>query len=141
MMDINEIREYLPHRYPFLLVDRVVDLDVENKRIRAYKNVSINEPFFNGHFPAHPIMPGVLIIESLAQAGAIALLSKDEFKGKYALFAGVKECRFRRQVLPGDVLRLEVELTRIKGPIGMGTGKAYVGDELAVNVEMTFAIG
>ena len=140
-IDKEGIKNIIPHRDPFLLVDEVLDFNKEENKIVAIKNVRPEEYYFQGHFPGRPIMPGVLIIESLAQAGAIALLSKDEFKGKYALFAGVKECRFRRQVRPGDVLRLEVELTRIKGPIGMGTGKAYVGDELAVNVEMTFAIG
>ena len=140
-MNQEDIKKIIPHREPFLLVDEVLDFNSEENKIVAIKNVRPDEYYFQGHFPGRPIMPGVLIVESLAQAGAIALLSKEEFKGKYALFAGIKDCRFRRQVVPGDVLRLEVELVRIKGPVGHGVGKAYVGDQLAVNVEMTFAIG
>lgn len=112
MMDINEIREYLPHRYPFLLVDRVVDLDVEGKRIRAYKNVSINEPFFNGHFPAHPIMPGVLIIEAMAQAAGILgfkMLDVKPADGTLYYFVGSDKLRFRQPVTPGDQLILEAK--------------------------------
>lgn len=141
IMNQEDIKKIIPHRAPFLLVDEVLEFDRENQRIVALKHVRLEEYYFQGHFPGRPIMPGVLIVESLAQAGAIALLSMEEFKGKYALFAGIKDCRFRQQVVPGDTLRLEVELTKIKGPVGYGTGKAYVGDKLAVNVEMTFAIG
>lgn len=141
IMNQEDIKKIIPHRAPFLLVDEVLEFDHENQRIVALKHVRLEEYYFQGHFPGRPIMPGVLIVESLAQAGAIALLSMEEFKGKYALFAGIKDCRFRQQVVPGDTLRLEVELTKIKGPVGYGTGKAYVGDKLAVNVEMTFAIG
>lgn len=141
IMNQEDIKKIIPHRAPFLLVDEVLEFDRENQRIVALKHVRLEEYYFQGHFPGRPIMPGVLIVESLAQAGAIALLSMEEFKGKYALFAGIKDCRFRQQVVPGDTLRLEVELTKIKGPVGYGTGKAYVGEKLAVNVEMTFAIG
>jgi len=141
IMNKEDIKKIIPHRDPFLLVDEVLELDSVEDKIVAIKYVREEEYYFKGHFPGRPIMPGVLIVESLAQAGAIALLSKEEFKGKYALFAGIKDCRFRRQVVPGDVLRLEVQLVRIKGPVGYGVGKAYVGDQLAVNVDMTFAIG
>lgn len=141
IMNQEDIKKIIPHRAPFLLVDEVLEFDRENQRIVALKHVRLEEYYFQGHFPGRPIMPGVLIVESLAQAGAIALLSMEGFKGKYALFAGIKDCRFRQQVVPGDTLRLEVELTKIKGPVGYGTGKAYVGEKLAVNVEMTFAIG
>lgn len=140
-MNQEDIKKIIPHREPFLLVDEVLEFEEEESKIVALKHVREDEYYFKGHFPERPIMPGVLIVESLAQTGAIALLSKEEFKGKYVLFAGVKDCRFRKQVLPGDTLRLEVQLTRIKGPIGTGIGKAYVDGKLAVNVEMTFAIG
>ncbi|AYF90428.1 3-hydroxyacyl-ACP dehydratase FabZ [Pseudomonas sp. BN414] len=117
MMDINEIREYLPHRYPFLLVDRVVELDVEGKRIRAYKNVSINEPFFNGHFPQHPIMPGVLIIEAMAQAAGILgfkMLDVKPADGTLYYFVGSDKLRFRQPVLPGDQLILSAQFLSVK---------------------------
>ncbi len=116
-MDINEIREYLPHRYPFLLVDRVVELDVEGKRIRAYKNVSINEPFFNGHFPQHPIMPGVLIIEAMAQAAGILgfkMLDVKPADGTLYYFVGSDKLRFRQPVLPGDQLILDAQFISVK---------------------------
>ncbi|MDH1007189.1 3-hydroxyacyl-ACP dehydratase FabZ [Pseudomonas nicosulfuronedens] len=117
MMDINEIREYLPHRYPFLLVDRVVELDIEGKRIRAYKNVSINEPFFNGHFPQHPIMPGVLIIEAMAQAAGILgfkMLDVKPADGTLYYFVGSDKLRFRQPVLPGDQLQLNAQFISVK---------------------------
>lgn len=142
-MQLNkeEIKGIIPHREPFLLVDEVLDFDPLTDKIIARKEVRPDEYYFQGHFPGMPIMPGVLIVEALAQTGAIALLSKEEFRGKVAFFAGIKSCRFREKVFPGDELRFEVELTRIKGPMGEGVGKAYVRDKLAVNVEMTFAIG
>ncbi len=142
MLNIKEIKEILPHRYPFLLVDRVIEMELgEKKFVRAYKNVSANEEFFNGHFPEEPIMPGVLQIEALAQAGAVALLSMDEFKGKIPLFAGTNKVRFKRKVVPGDKLDLYCEIIKIKGPIGIGKGIATVDGKLACEAEILFAIG
>lgn len=137
-LSIDEIKEILPHRYPFLLVDKV--LEIEEKRIVAVKNVTINEPFFQGHFPQKPVMPGVLIAESLAQTGAILLLNKPEFKGKLALFTGIDDFKFRRQVEPGDTLRLEVELLSFKLKLGKADAKAYVGEELAAGGTISFAV-
>jgi 3-hydroxyacyl-[acyl-carrier-protein] dehydratase len=139
MLDVNQIKEVIPHRYPFLLIDQVVDME-EGKRVVAKKNVTINEPFFQGHFPDYPVMPGVLIVEALAQAGAVAMLQKEENKGKIGFLAGIDSCRFKRQVVPGDTLMLEVEITRLKGPIGKGKAKATVNGELACEAEIMFAI-
>lgn len=138
-MDIQEIKDTIPHRYPFLLVDKVTEIE-EGKRVVGYKNVTINEPFFQGHFPDYPVMPGVLIIEALAQVGAVAMLGMEENKGKIGFLAGVDKCRFKRQVVPGDQLKLEVEITRIKGPIGKGKGTATVNGEIACQAEIMFAI-
>ena len=138
-MDIKEIMDIIPHRYPFLLIDKVIK--IEENKITAIKNVTANEYFFQGHFPTEPVMPGVLIIESLAQAGAVALLSKDEFKGKIAYFAGINNAKFRRKVVPGDTLRLEVELTKIRGKAGVGYGIAYVEDKKVCEGELTFMVG
>ena len=138
-MDIKEIMEIIPHRYPFLLIDKVIK--IEENKITAIKNVTANEYYFQGHFPAEPVMPGVLIIESLAQAGAVALLIKDEFKGKIAYFAGINNAKFRRKVVPGDTLRLEVELTKIRGKAGVGYGIAYVDDKKVCEGELTFMVG
>lgn len=138
-MDIKEIMEIIPHRYPFLLIDKVIK--IEENKITAIKNVTANEYYFQGHFPTEPVMPGVLIIESLAQAGAVALLSKDEFKGKIAYFAGINNAKFRRKVFPGDTLRLEVELTKIRGKAGVGYGIAYVEDKKVCEGELTFMVG
>ena len=139
-MDINEIMQTLPHRYPFLLVDRMEEVE-PGKRSVGIKNVTINEPFFQGHFPGYPVMPGVLIIEAMAQVGAVALLSMPEYAGKLALFAGIDGARFRRQVIPGDTLRIEVEVTRLRGKVGKSKAKATVNGELAVEAELMFAIG
>lgn len=139
MLTINEIKEIIPHRYPFLLVDRVTELS-ENKA-SGYKNISINEPFFQGHFPQEPIMPGVLQIEALAQLGAVAMLSREEFKGKTGYLARVDKFKFKRKVVPGDVLKLDVEIIKLKGSIGIGKGVATVNGELACSGELTFAIG
>src|SRR5690554_4144386 len=133
-LDIQEIKEIIPHRYPFLLVDKVSIEEIGVKGV-GYKNVTINEPFFQGHFPHFPVMPGVLIVEAMAQVGAVILLSHDKYKGKTPLFAGINKVRFKRKVVPGDTLRMEVELTKIRGPIGIGEGKAYVDDEIACEGE------
>ncbi len=138
MLNIEEIKAIIPHRYPFLLVDQITE--VEENRIVGKKNVTINEPFFQGHFPDYPVMPGVLILEALAQTGAVSILAKEENKGKIGFLAGIDKARFRRQVRPGDVLTLEVEITRIKGPIGKGRAKATVDGEIACEAEIMFAI-
>ena len=138
-MDIKEIMKIIPHRYPFLLIDKVEN--IEDNKIVAIKNVSMNEYFFQGHFPVEPVMPGVLIIEALAQAGAVALLSKEEFKGKIAYFAGINNAKFRRKVVPGDTLRLEVELTKIRGRAGVGYGIEFVDDKKVCEGELTFMVG
>ncbi len=140
VLENHEILEILPHRYPFILVDRIIEIE-EGKRAVGIKNVSANEPFFQGHFPGFPIMPGVLIMEALAQVGAVLLLRKEEFKGRIALYAGLDEVRFKRQVFPGDQLRLEVELLKMKANIGVAWGEAYVGEELAAKGKLMFAIG
>lgn len=139
MLDINEIQKIIPHRYPFLLVDKVIELE-EGKRAVGIKNVTINEPFFQGHFPEYPVMPGVLIVEALAQVGAVAMLIKEENKGRIAFFAGIDNFRFKGQVKPGDTLRLEVEITRMKGPVGKGKGIAYVEGNIVAEGEIMFAI-
>ncbi len=139
-LGIQEIKNIIPHRYPFLLIDAIEELE-EGKRAVGIKCVTVNEPFFQGHFPSEPVMPGVLIIEALAQVGAVALLSQPQYAGGTAYFAGISNARFKRKVVPGDVLRLETELTKIKGPMGIGVAKAYVGEALAASAELTFAIG
>ncbi|MDJ0307128.1 MULTISPECIES: 3-hydroxyacyl-ACP dehydratase FabZ [Dehalobacter] len=139
MLNIKEIQEIIPHRYPFLLLDRVEELE-EGKRVVAYKNVTINEYFFQGHFPQEPVMPGVLIIEALAQAGAVALLKMEKYQGKLAYFTGIDKAKFRRKVFPGDVLRLEVEIIKIKGPAGIGKALATVDGEKAAEAEIKFFI-
>ncbi|MGC5324946.1 3-hydroxyacyl-ACP dehydratase FabZ [Brevibacillus sp. SYSU BS000544] len=138
-LDINQIMEILPHRYPFLLVDRITDLQV-GKRAVGIKNVTMNEPFFQGHFPQYPVMPGVLIVEALAQVGGVAVLSVEENKGKLALFAGIDDFRFKEQVKPGDQLELEVELTRLRGSIGKGHAVARVAGKVVAEGDMLFAI-
>lgn len=139
MLDIDEIKAIIPHRYPFLLIDRVEE-HVPGKSAVGYKNVTANEPFFQGHFPEFPVMPGVLIVEALAQVGAVALLSLEENKGKLAFFGGIDKVRFKRQVRPGDTLRLEVEITKSRAGIGFGSAKATAGDELVCSGELMFAI-
>ena len=139
-MNVQEIMEIIPHRYPFLLLDRVEEMVVGEKVI-AKKNVTINEPFFQGHFPSEPVMPGVLIMEALAQAGAVALLSKPEFKGKTAYFGAMDKVRFRQKVVPGDTLILEVEILKIKAVAGTGKGVAKVNGKKVAEAELTFMIG
>src|SRR5690625_3395921 len=139
MYNVQQIKEIIPHRYPFLLVDKVTEME-EGKKVTGIKNVTINEPFFAGHFPDYPVMPGVLILEALAQLGAIGVLSKEENKGKIGFLAGIDKCRFKRQVVPGDQLKLEIEITRMKGSIGKGKGIATVNGEVACQAEIMFAI-
>lgn len=139
MLDINAIKQILPHRYPFLLVDRILEIE-PGKRVVGLKNVTANEAYFNGHFPSYPVMPGVLIIEALAQTGAVAVLNMEEYRGKLVLFAGIDKVRFRRQVVPGDQLRLEVEVTKLRGRVGKCQARAYVDEDLAVEGELMFAI-
>ncbi|ADY57299.1 (3R)-hydroxymyristoyl-(acyl-carrier-protein) dehydratase [Syntrophobotulus glycolicus DSM 8271] len=139
-LDIKEIQEIIPHRYPFLLIDRVEELQ-EGKKVVAYKNVTMNEYFFQGHFPQEPVMPGVLIIEALAQAGTVAVLSVEKYRGKIAFFAGIDKARFKRKVVPGDVIRLEVEFVKLKGPVGIGKAVATVNGELAAEAELKVFIG
>ncbi|KUP04193.1 3-hydroxyacyl-ACP dehydratase [Bacillus coahuilensis m2-6] len=140
MLDIQEIKEIIPHRYPFLLVDKILFVE-EGIKAAGIKNVTGNEEFFQGHFPDYPVMPGVLIVEALAQVGAVAMLKKDENRGKLAFFTGIDKCRFKKQVKPGDQLHLEVEMIRFKGPIGKGKGVATVNGEIVCETEMMFAIG
>lgn len=139
MLDTNEIQKIIPHRYPFLLVDKIIEVE-DGVRAVGIKNVTANEHFFVGHFPGYPVMPGVLIIEALAQVGAVAILKSEANRGKIALFAGLDDVRIRRQVVPGDTLTLEMEITRFKGKIGKGRGVAKVGDQIAVEGELMFAL-
>ena len=136
----KEIQEILPHRYPFLLVDKIVECEPGNYA-KGIKCVSANEMHFLGHFPGHPVMPGVLIIEALAQVGAVALLTEEENIVKLAFFGGIKNARFKKQVEPGDVLELECKLTSRKGPVGFGEAVAYVDGQIAAKAEISFAIG
>lgn len=140
MLDIHQIMQILPHRYPFLLIDRVLEISEEGDHVVAIKNVTVGEAFFQGHFPQEHVMPGVLMIEAMAQAGAVGVLSKEEYKGKIAYFAGIESAKFRGKVVPGDVLRLEVHLDKIRRNIGYGQGKAYVGDRVVCECRISFAI-
>ena len=133
-----EIRQLIPHRYPFLLVDRIDELE-PGVRALGVKNVTQNEPFFQGHFPDYPVMPGVLIIEAMAQVGAVGVMVGGDHSDKLALFAGIDGVRFRRQVVPGDVLTMEVEIVRLKGRVGRGKGRATVSDERVCEAELMFA--
>jgi 3-hydroxyacyl-[acyl-carrier-protein] dehydratase len=133
-----EIRDLIPHRYPFLLVDRIDELEPGIRAV-GIKNVTQNEPFFQGHFPDYPVMPGVLVVEAMAQVGAVGVMAGGEHRDKLTLFAGIDGVRFRRQVLPGDVLRMEVAIERLKGRVGRGKGRATVGDERVCEAELMFA--
>lgn len=138
-LNIEQIKEILPHRHPFLLVDYIEELEV-GKRAVGRKCVTYNEPFFAGHFPQEAVMPGVLIVEALAQVGAVAILADEKNKGKLAFFGGINKAKFKQKVVPGDVLTLEVEMTKVKGPVGVGEAKAYKNGKLCTQAELTFVI-
>ncbi len=140
MLNTKEIMDIIPHRQPFLLVDVIDELEPGVKAV-GRKNVTYNEPFFAGHFPGEPVMPGVLQIEALAQVGAVAILSLDEFKGKTVYFGGINSAKFKKKVVPGDVLTLECEIIKRKGPVGVGSAVAKVDGKIAVSAELTFMIG
>lgn len=139
MLNIQEIMAIIPHRQPILMIDRILEVE-PGKRAVGIKNISANEPVFQGHYPGNPIFPGVLIVEAMAQTGAVALMTQPAYAGKVPLFAGIDECKFKRPVLPGDQLRLEVELVTVRRGLGIGTGKAYVGDELRAQATIKFAL-
>ena len=139
VLNISQIMEILPHRQPMLLIDSVEEIEYGVRAV-AKKCVSFYEPFFAGHFPEEPVMPGVLIVEALAQTGAVAILEKDENRGKTAYFASINSAKFKRKVVPGDILTLETEIIKVKGPIGVGKATAKVGDEIACIAELTFAV-
>ncbi|ALS26062.1 3-hydroxyacyl-ACP dehydratase FabZ [Paenibacillus cisolokensis] len=139
MLDITQIQEIIPHRPPFLLIDRILEVEAGVRAV-GIKNVTMNEPFFTGHFPGYPVMPGVLIVEALAQVGSVAMLMKEENRGKLGFFAGIDGFRFRDQVKPGDTLRLEVEITRLKGTIGKGQAVATVDGRKVAEGELMFAL-
>jgi len=139
-LNSNQIQEIIPHRYPFLLIDKVTDLE-PGHYCKAIKNISANEMQFIGHFPKEHVMPGVLMVEALAQAGAVIILSMEENKGKIAYFAGIDKCKFKQKVVPGDTLELDVEIVKRRGPIGYGNAVARVNGKVAVQAELKFAIG
>lgn len=140
-MELNsiEIQNLIPHRYPFLLVDRIIEME-PGKSAVGIKNVSINEPFFQGHFPGQPIMPGVLIVEAMAQVAAVTCMGLEENKGKLGVFTGIDNCKFRRQVVPGDTICIKIEMTAFRRGIGKAEAKAYVEDQLACSANLTFAL-
>lgn len=140
IIDIKEIMKIIPHRQPMLLVDRV-EIVEEDKKAIGFKGVTYNEPYFAGHFPQEPVMPGVLIMEAMAQTTAVLLLNKEEMRGKVGYYAGINKAKFRKKVVPGSVLRMEVEVIRQRGPLAVAYGKAYTDEGLAAEGEMTFMIG
>ena len=139
VLTIEEIKEIIPHRYPFLLVDRILELE-PLKRGVGIKNVTANEPFFQGHFPNKPVMPGVLILEAMAQVGGVSLLYPDENRGKIAYFAGMEGVKFRKPVVPGDQVRMEAEVTRLRGSVGKVRAEAFVEGQLVAEAEFMFAL-
>ncbi len=141
VMDINEIMGILPHRYPFLLVDRIMELDLEAQKIVGYKNLTFNEPFFQGHFPGEPIMPGVKQLEAMAQVAGILLNKINAREGAIAYFMAIDKAKFRRKVVPGDCLRMEIEITRMRSRMATVSGKAYVGEDLASQADLMFGYG
>ncbi|MGP6146315.1 3-hydroxyacyl-ACP dehydratase FabZ [Jeotgalibaca sp. A122] len=140
VLNSQEVMDLIPNRYPIFFIDKVEEL-IPGEKVVAIKNVTINEPFFQGHFPGEPVMPGVLIIESLAQAGSIPLLKLEQFQGQTAYLGGLNKIKFRQKVVPGDVLRLQVDIVKLKSYAGIGYGQAFVGDKKVAEAEMTFIIG
>jgi 3-hydroxyacyl-[acyl-carrier-protein] dehydratase len=140
MLNSEQIKTILPHRYPFLMIDRAEIIE-EGKKAAGYKMVSVNEPFFQGHFPQEAVMPGVLIVEAMAQLGAVVVLSMEQFKGKIAYFTGINNAKFRQKVVPGDKLDFEIEIIKMRHSVGIGAGKAFVNGVLVCEAEISFAIG
>ncbi len=142
VMDVNEILGILPHRYPFMLVDRIVEMDVEKMSVVGYKNLTFNEPFFQGHFPGEPIMPGVMQLEAMAQVAGILINKIMNKEGAIAYFASIDKAKFRRKVVPGDTLRMDLQVTKLRIPrMAVVEGRAYVGDDLACQAELKFGYG